>query len=160
MSDEKLEASVPVWVEIVPTVTDVGVSPGTLAVAAPAALVVATRPTSSIAPVSAVAVSALIPCRTCIPSPIIGRASPRDAGHCSCRASRPLLTLCGSFRGSSTSPNRSAITRVEAGDDSRSSVQKQPPSVVLTQGLHLVETTCRELFDLPGHVGLVPAQWH
>ena len=57
MSEEKFEASVPVWVEMVPTVTDVGVSPGTLA-AAPAVVVVVTTPTSSIAPVSAVAASA------------------------------------------------------------------------------------------------------
>ena len=38
------------------------------------------------------------------------------------------------------------------------SVQKQPPSVVLAQRLHLVETHGRKLLDLPGHVGLVPAR--
>ena len=79
MRDEKFEASVPVCVEMVPTVMEFEVTPGAeLAdcAAAPLAVVV-TMPATSAVPVSAVATSALNPCPTRMPSPIIFRgASP------------------------------------------------------------------------------------
>src|SRR5258708_17087423 len=106
-------------------------TPGAVLVAAALAAVLVTMPTNSIAPVSVVAAKALNPCLTRMRSPILGRASPRDAGHCSCRASRPLLTPCALL----TSPNCTTFTRYfgcfRQGCLCVTSVQKQPPSLVL-----------------------------
>ena len=79
MSEEKLDASVPVCVEIVPTVMEFDVTPGAelVAAAAPAAPAdVVTTAAASIVPRSATAVSALHPCLIRMPSPIVGCASP------------------------------------------------------------------------------------
>ena len=73
-----MDASVPVWVEIVPTVMEFDVTPGAvLAVAAaPAEADVVTMAVPISVPISATAVSALNPCLTRMPSPIVARASP------------------------------------------------------------------------------------
>jgi hypothetical protein len=75
--EEKFEAKVPVCVEIDPTVMEVGVTPGALDVCAPALPAdIVTRAVSNAAPANAVALSALNPSRTRMPSPFIRYVSP------------------------------------------------------------------------------------
>ena len=98
MSEEKFDASVPVWVEIVPTVIEFEVTPGAPPPedAAPASVAGA----NSVAPLSvipvsaAVAISALVPLLTRIRPPFKRCVlQPLSRGHCNEGAQRIRLTI-------------------------------------------------------------------
>src|ERR1700722_964894 len=74
MRELKFEASVPVWVEIVPTVMEFDDTPGAL-LAAPAATGATTSALATSPPLNTVATSALIPCLTRIRSPFASPAA-------------------------------------------------------------------------------------